>query len=171
MSYLGNVQKVLQSGQRCNKAGFTLLEIIMVMVLVGIIAAVIGPFLGQVMGSFQEVRQMSERERQAGPALERFVRDVRAAESVEKENDHELILAMPDGEVTYRIEDSGNGYMLSIASNNGNSRVLARYISSDSSFEITDPDGNYELVVLDLKVKVNNGGLLEFSAAAVPRRG
>lgn len=173
-------QKALCPGQGHPESGFSLLEIILVMVLVGIIAAVVGPFLGQVMSNFLDVCQMNERERQATPALERFVRDVRGAEDVDFDSDNdcsqklEVTKEEEDGEsyvLTYEIKDGDN--TLTVRKDNGIDQILAKHVGPDSKFckHSIGKSGSYKLYLLDLRVNIDDGDPLEYSAAAVPHQG
>lgn len=164
MSFIHKSSPALNQQSWSSKAGFTLIEIIMTLVLVGIIAGLVGPFLGQVLGNFVDARQLSERERQATLALERFVRDVRAYDVTSID---QTTLNLNNGTIIYKLQ-SGS---LALKRNRG-WKILARYIDDEeSSFASKPINGKYNLIILDLMVKVNNGNSLEYSAAAVRRGG
>lgn len=164
MSLINKASPALQPQSWFKKTGFTLIEIIMTLVLVGIIAGFVGPFLGQVLGNFVDARQLSERERQATLALERFVRDVRVSEVYETNQKTLKLLNNETIEIEYSLQPSG------VLTRNG--KVLARYIDyGESSFDSQTISNEYDLIILDLRVKVNSGNSLEYSAAAVRRGG
>lgn len=149
--------------------GFTLIEIILVIFIIGIIAVVLGPFVNQVISDYLQGRELSERERQATMTLERFVRDIRRSEKQNIDNSgNTLTLTLPnDDTIKYIISDNS----LNLSINNGPERVLAQHIYSSSNFSIrSQPEGiKYTLVILTLNVNTPDGNILEFTASAVPR--
>lgn len=71
-----------------NRSGFTLLELVLVMVLLGIAAVMVVPFVGHIFSNLLEGRELSHRENQAALALERFVRDVREGKGITISDDN-----------------------------------------------------------------------------------
>ena len=148
-----------------NRAGFTLVEIILVLVITGILAVAVGPFVGRVLTNIIEVRQFSERERQATHALERFVRDVRMSEVTNAGITGDSLELVNGDTLIYQITED----TLLLSRKGEDPNVLARHIAPGSRFEIFDINNDYEMVTMILKIQINAGRSIEFSAAAVPR--
>ncbi len=118
--------------RRKHENGFSLLELILVMVLVGIAAVMVAPFVGHVLSNLLEGRELSDREGQAVAALERFIRDVRRAETVTLDSDQQITLSLDGGNVIYLI----NSGSLQI-----NGQILARHLAGTSKFTETPVNG------------------------------
>jgi prepilin-type N-terminal cleavage/methylation domain-containing protein len=145
-----------------NRGGFTLLELILVMVLVGIAAVMVVPFVGNVLSNLLEGRELSQRESQAVLAPERFVRDVRMADSVDFVNSQEITLTLDGIGATYLIY---SGSLLL------DGQPLAKHVTAESSFskiDIADFDG-FSVITLDLIIQLSGGGKFELSTSAVLR--
>jgi len=138
------------------------------MVLLGIAALMVSPFVGNVLTNLLKGRELSHRENQAFLALERFARDVRGAINV---NDSELpgkmTLTLDDGTSVYEI-DSGVLYL--------NDQVLVKHLAidetdgSDKSEISKNPNFTiFSFFTLKLEILLNTGGTFEISASAVPR--
>lgn len=164
MSISNKSSLYLQPQSWLKKTGFSLIEIILTLVIVGIIAGLVGPFLGQVLGNFVDARQLSDRERQATLALERFVRDVRKEGNVYNINNGGNTLSLNNNNIVYRLQASG------VLTRNG--EILARYIDNGrSSFDSQPINSAFDLIILNLSVRVNSQDSLEYSTAAVQREG
>lgn len=154
--------KGLNFFQLKNSDGFTLLEIILVTVLLGIAAIMVVPFVGHIFSNLLEGRELSHRESQAAMALERFVRDVRGADRVVIDNDQKMTLTVDGTDVIYDIV-SGNLRL--------DNQVLAKHL--DDSLSIFDNDLDeilgYPFITLTLVVQMSGGGTFKLSASAVPR--
>jgi prepilin-type N-terminal cleavage/methylation domain-containing protein len=158
--------------------GFTLLEMLLVIMIVGVIAASIGALFAQVFSDFIQGRELADRQSQASLALERMVRDVRSADSQNLVNNGaELNLDKIENGIsnTYRFRIDNNNNSLNISVNDGPEHVLARHVDESSFFDIKefkDVQGTtkYRIVILHLNIEMSDSSLLEFSAAAVPRR-
>jgi MSHA biogenesis protein MshO len=61
------------------QSGFTLIEAVMTIILLGIVAGVLAPFIAQSMTAFQDTSRRSEMTARARLALERIAREVRIA--------------------------------------------------------------------------------------------
>ena len=107
--------------------GLTLMELVLTMVILAVIAAVLAPVVSTGTLALVQGREAAATEAEATLALERFVRDVRRAGSVEGAAQGEpvdsLTLVFADGEVTYRLAD---GHL------SRNERVLARRVATDA---------------------------------------
>jgi prepilin-type N-terminal cleavage/methylation domain-containing protein len=146
--------------------GFTLLELILVMVLLGIAAVMVTPFVGNVLINLIEGREFSHRETQAFLALERFVRDVRGAINVD-ESEFPGKMTIDDGDLIYEI-DGGVLYL--------NDQVLVKNLAVDT----TDGSGKSEIsrnssltdfsfFTLKLVLTIGDNTEFELTASAVQR--
>jgi prepilin-type N-terminal cleavage/methylation domain-containing protein len=170
--------------------GFSLVELILVMVLVGIAAVMVAPFVGHVLSNLLEGRELSDRESQGAASLERFVRDVRDVEGSIEHNDNNVPVSclgchnsgkkvLKGGNDILYVIDSGSGTLFFIGKpeatflSQHERHVLARYLDANSSFDkktIGTNPFDFDIVTLNLKINLINGGLLELSASAVPRQ-
>jgi len=147
-----------------NRNGFSLLELILVMVLIGIAAVMVTPFVGNVLSNLLGGRELSNRENQSVLALERFVRDIReAAIPIETATENGKKVLREDGNKLYVI-DSG---ILFFVDPDENEHVLARNLHPDSDFVIN----SFGIITLNLVITLSDGGKLELFASAVPREG
>jgi len=155
--------KGLNFFQLKNSDGFTLLEIILVTVLLGIAAIMVVPFVGHIFSNLLEGRELSHRESQAAMALERFVRDVRGADSVTVNNNQKMTLTIDGTDVIYDIV-SGNLRL--------DGQVLAKYLDDSLSKFDNDLGGTlgYPFITLTLVVQMSGGGTFELSASSIPRQ-
>lgn len=154
--------KGLNFFQLKNSDGFTLLEIILVTVLLGIAAIMVVPFVGHIFSNLLEGRELSHRESQAAMSLERFVRDVRGANNVIVNSDQKVTLTVDGTKVIYDIV-SGNLRL--------DGQVLAKYLDESQSKFDNDLTGTlgYPVISLTLIIQMSGGGTFELSASSVPR--
>lgn len=143
-----------------DRNGFTLIELILVLVLVGIAAVMVVPFVGHVLSNLLEGRELSHREGQSVLALERFVRDVRRADAVTFTSSQEIRLSLDGSDTTYLI-DSGSLQL--------DGQILARHLAAGSAFS-TIAVNDFSVVTLNLIIQLGNGGTFELSASSVPRQ-
>jgi prepilin-type N-terminal cleavage/methylation domain-containing protein len=155
--------------RQCKKKytkGVTLLELILVMVLLGIAAVMVTPFVGNVFTNLIEGRQLSHIENQAFQALERFVRDVRGAITVD-ESEFPGKMTLDDGDLVYDI----NGGVLYL-----NDKILVKNLAVDAA-DGTDKSEigrnstltDFSFFTLKLVLKINENKEFELSASAVQR--
>jgi prepilin-type N-terminal cleavage/methylation domain-containing protein len=152
-----------------NRCGFTLLELVLVMVLLGIAAVMVMPFVGQIFSNLLEGRDLSHRENQAAMALERFVRDIREAsipiaESIE---DGKKVLKANGNKIF--VIDSGT---LFFVDQDETEHVMVRNLAGDSEFlvtSITSGSESYDVVTLKLNILMSSGETYELSASSIPR--
>lgn len=150
--------------------GFSLLEVIVVLILLAIVAAVIGPFIGNILGNYIQSRNLVEREQQASLILERFVRDVRMSIddselSIHNCTSNQILSKKAGTEVKYEKD----GQKLFYQSANGKDYLLSKYIDN-VCFEVKKPsNATYKLVKITFDLQVGDDNTVEFKAAAVPR--
>ena len=113
-------------GRQASNKGFTLLELVIALLVLGVVSLVVAPLLTTGVAALVEGRNHADRERQATLALERFVRDVRGAESGTLEAQDggmtlRFVSVRDGGEVTYHL----GGDQLTRSGPNGPARVLA----------------------------------------------
>jgi prepilin-type N-terminal cleavage/methylation domain-containing protein len=164
MIILINILDCFQTGSRKKSSnGFTLLELILVMVLLGFAAVLITPFVGNILTNLVESRELSHRENQAFLALERFVRDVRGADIVNWVSSSKMTLTFDDDDdLDYIIEADG---VLKL-----NGQVLIKNLDTvESKFFETDLT-NFSFYSLKLVVKINDNQEFDLSASAVQRK-
>jgi prepilin-type N-terminal cleavage/methylation domain-containing protein len=144
------------------KRGFTLIEMVLVMVLLGIAALMVVPFVGHIFSNLLEGRELSHREGQAVMALERFVRDVRGADSVTVNNNQKKMTLENDGsDVIYEIV-TGNLLL--------DGQVLAKHLDdSQSKFDNKIDTLGYQFITLTLVVEMSGERIFELSASSFPR--
>lgn len=117
-------------------AGFSLVELIVVIVLVGILAALGSQMLGKTVQSFAFSRDVTRGDWQARVALERLTRDLRMARAPA-----ELVI-VPATAITFSDTDGNNvNYSLSGTQLMRNTRVLADDITG-LAFTYLRSDGN-----------------------------
>lgn len=117
-------------------AGFSLVELIVVIVLVGILAALGSQMLGHTVQSFAFSRDVTKGDWQARVALERLTRDLRMARAPT-----ELVI-VPATAITFSDTDGNNvSYSLSGSSLMRNTQPLADGISG-LAFTYLRSDGN-----------------------------
>ncbi|MFO7859514.1 MAG: prepilin-type N-terminal cleavage/methylation domain-containing protein [Ectothiorhodospiraceae bacterium] len=87
--------------------GVTLIELILTLVVLAVLVAVLAPVMSTGINAYIEGRRLADRERQASLALERLVRDLRAADSVDLGGDQTLTLNRngPSTEYSYAVSD------------------------------------------------------------------
>jgi prepilin-type N-terminal cleavage/methylation domain-containing protein len=147
-----------------NRCGFTLLELVLVMVLLGIAAVMVVPFVGHIFSNLLEGRELSHRESQAVMALERFVRDVREGKDITLSND--------GLEMTFTTEENGAEIELNyeIDLDEGtlgvNEKPLAKHLVAGSKFEEETNTNSYMVI---LEIQMPNTESLKLSAIAFPR--
>lgn len=146
--------------------GFTLLELILVMVLLGFAAVMVTPFVGSILTNLLEGRELSHRENQAFLALERFVRDVRGAINVD-ESEFPGKMILDNGALVYEI-DGGILYL--------NDQVLVKNLAVDATdgsdkSEISRNSSltDFSFFTLKLVLTVSDNNELELTASAVQR--
>jgi prepilin-type N-terminal cleavage/methylation domain-containing protein len=157
----------------CSKqSGFTLIEMILAMVLLGIAAVMVTPFVGNILSNLLEGRQLVQKENQAAMALERFVREIRVAEN-------EIVRVIENGKKILKSDDET---LFTIDSNmlySGEQadHVLVKHLADESDFKITESpkggydDGGYNIITLILKIKIEEeDDILSLSASAVRRK-
>lgn len=160
--FMNNVFIHFSTGDRKKSCkGFTLLELILVMVLLGFAAVMISPFVGSVLTNLVEGRELSHRENQAFLALERFVRDVRGADKVDFDPSSEKTLTLNDGDLVYEI-DSG---ILTL-----NGQVLIKNLDTGESKFSQTSFTKFSFYSLKLVVKINDNQEFDLSASAVQRK-
>ena len=154
-----------------DQRGFTLLEMLLVLMIVGIIAASLGTLFVQVISDFIQGREMADRQSQACLATERLVRDVRAAASQNIANNGARLnlIDVESENITYRIDPADGA--LKISADDGPEHVLARHVHESSFFDIkAQADGlDYPVVILHLRIEISADSRMAFSAAAIPR--
>jgi prepilin-type N-terminal cleavage/methylation domain-containing protein len=111
-----------------DSSGFTLIELILVMVLLGLSAVMVTPFVGQVLSNLLESRELNQRENQAILALQRFVQDVQGASTLTFD-DKSPLKCVVDGDSWEIAVDEG---VLKL-----NKQLLAKYLDAGSGFEKT----------------------------------
>lgn len=104
--------------------GLTLMELVLTVVILAVIAAAVAPVATTGIQAMVQGRDLATAESEATLALERFVRDVRRARSIQEPPDGSLRLELPEGDVTYRL---ANGRLTR------GERDLARRVDTDSS--------------------------------------
>jgi prepilin-type N-terminal cleavage/methylation domain-containing protein len=120
--------------KRCG--GFSLVELIVVIVLTGILAALGAQMLGKTVESFAFSRDVTKGDWQARVALERLTRDLRMAQAVTN------LTIVPATAITFSDTDSNNvNYSLSGSQLMRNTQVLADDISN-LQFTYLRSDGN-----------------------------
>ena len=88
----------------CRAYGFTLLEMIVVLVIIGIVGTVAAQPLKQAMGAAMQTRTLTDVEADLNTALDRMARDIRGATEVEDCGSASLTLTNQDGStVTYSL--------------------------------------------------------------------
>lgn len=105
--------------------GYTLIELVMVIVLIAILAAIASTLLGQGFKAFISAQNVSDADWQGRVAMERMVRDIRAIRStgdISTASASQLVFTDVNGN-SFSYQLSGNTLML-------NSQVLANGISS-----------------------------------------
>jgi len=133
-----------------NKRGFTLIELIMVIVLVGIIAGVIAPFMGNAFTYWALVRNEREAIATARMALARMTREIRHIEEVTSidtftATQFEFDRVKPDQTMDdVDFELSGDTILR-------NSQELADNVSS-LAFAYLDADGNTTATQADIRM-------------------
>ena len=139
-----------------NQKGFTLIELILVMVLIGIAAVMVTPFVGQVLFNLLEARELNQRENQAILALERFAKDVQDASTISIDEKTPLKCVI-DGDSWEILVDEG---ILKL-----NDQLIAKYLDDDSKFE-KDPIGTTKLskYKLTLVIQMTDGSPFEMSS-------
>jgi hypothetical protein len=138
------------------------------MLLLGIAAVMVTPFVGSVLTNLIEGRELSHRENQAFLALERFVRDVRGAVNVdESEFPGKMTLTLEDGNMIYEI-DAGILYL--------NDKVLVKNLAVDatdgsdkSEIRRNSSLTDFSFYTLKLVLTVSHNNELELTASAVQR--
>jgi prepilin-type N-terminal cleavage/methylation domain-containing protein len=149
-----------------NRCGFTLLELVLVMVLLGIAAVMVVPFVGHIFSNLLEGRELSHRENQSVMALERFVRDIREASvPIEKSTENGKKILRTNSNKIYII-DSGT---LFFVDQDENEHVVVRNLAGDSEF-LVNTDNPYVIVTLKLKILMNSGDTFELLASSIPRQ-
>ena len=85
--------------------GVTLIELILTLVVLAVLVAVLAPVMSAGIKAYIEGRQLADRERQASLAVERLVRDLRAADSVAVDDAQTLTLNRngPAAEYSYTV--------------------------------------------------------------------
>ncbi len=140
--------------------GFSLIEIIVVLIVLGIAAAIIGPFLSNILGNYIQSREIAERERQAGLILERFVRDVRMSDG-NSLNIHDCTTTQTfykNNNVTYKQDGFNLIY---------NDKLLAKQIDN-VCFQVQNAT-SFMLVSISFDLIIDDNMNLSYKASAVPR--
>jgi prepilin-type N-terminal cleavage/methylation domain-containing protein len=127
-------QKPAYPAKRC--AGFSLVELIVVIVLTGILAALGAQMLGKTVESFAFSRDVTKGDWQARVALERLTRDLRMVRAPAN------LTIVPATAITFSDTDGNNvNYSLSSSSLMRNTQPLADGISG-LAFTYLRSDGN-----------------------------
>ena len=146
-----------------NTSGFTLIEIIAVLIIIGIVGAVISPFLGNVLGNYIHGRELAKREQQAGLILERFVRDVRMSNgnnlSIQGCTPTLMLSKKANDNSTYE-HDGSNNLMC-------NDQLLARHVHN-VCFKVQNASSS-RLVSISFDLIIDDNMNLNYKASAVPR--
>lgn len=101
--------------------GFTLLELILVLVILGVIGLIAARFLGGAMEAVFLTREATNTQMEVGAALDRMARDVRAAQSVAACSSGTLTLTLQDGGQRHYSLDAGRLWL----EQGGSSALLA----------------------------------------------
>jgi prepilin-type N-terminal cleavage/methylation domain-containing protein len=128
-----------------NQKGFTLIELILVMVLIGIAAVMVTPFVGQVLSNLLELREINQRQNQAVLALERFTRDVQDETNIIDHSDFPLKCVI-DGDLWEIVLEEGTLKL--------DGQPLARYLAAESEFHKGDNIGNTGLCMYKLTLAI-----------------
>lgn len=157
--------KTVSSKLISGSAGFSLLEIILVLAMTGVVVAGVTPFATNVLSNIVEGRQLAQRADQGSLALERFVRDVRASDPNNNTiNGLQMTLVVGGNDIIYEI--SGDNLTV-------DGDPMARYLvgerSGFSEASINGVNGEYPVITMTLVIEVR-GGSFELSASAVPRK-
>ncbi|MGM0553508.1 MAG: prepilin-type N-terminal cleavage/methylation domain-containing protein [Pseudomonadota bacterium] len=101
--------------------GFTLLELILVLVILGVIGLIAARFLGGAMEAVFLTREATNTQMEVGAALDRMARDVRAAQNIAECSPGTLTLALEDGGQRHYYLADGRVWLEA----NGDSALLA----------------------------------------------
>ena len=146
--------------------GFSLIEIIVVLIVLGIAAAMIGPFLSNILGNYIQSREIAERERQAGLILERFVRDARMSQNASIHNScTTLRLPKKSGYAEYKLADNS----LTFKPYNTTTYYTLSHNISSICFNIRNFTDGYNLITMNLEIELPDDQKLQYHASAVSR--
>ncbi len=131
-----NLQRCLPIIKRNQQTGFTLIELVIVIVLGGIIAAISMKLLTQGLSAFLGAVNVTNADQQARLAIERMVRDIRSIRSASD------IITATNSQFSF-TNFSGNNITYTLSSNNlmYNSQILANGIGA-LGFNYYDNNGN-----------------------------
>ncbi|MGA3084671.1 MAG: prepilin-type N-terminal cleavage/methylation domain-containing protein [Thermodesulfobacteriota bacterium] len=161
------------------KKGFTLIEIIMTIIIVGIISIVVGPILLQGFTSFFVSSGLTDMDAQGKLAMERMARDIRMIQSPLSSN----ITTMTATQFTFVTGVTGSNvtvsYQLSGTQLNRNTPILATNVSAltftylqNDRVTLATGAGNIWVVQIQLTLSYSGGGFNEsktFQTSVFPR--
>ncbi|WP_373023955.1 prepilin-type N-terminal cleavage/methylation domain-containing protein [Thioalkalivibrio sp.] len=83
------------------RRGFTLLELVLVLIILGVIGVAAARFLGGAVEAIFVTRELTDTQMEAGAAIDRMARDIRSAQSVDACGAGSL--SLNDGDLDYAV--------------------------------------------------------------------
>lgn len=149
---------------RHRQRGFTLLELVIVIALIGVLGAVIGPVLRAGFDTYFDARLLADRERQASVALERFVREIRMADGIDSATAADIQFTRDGGATA--VEFRFDGGRMERRADGGGWTPVAEHVDTNESAFHRDEINDVEYATMVLRI---DGIPLRFQTSAAPR--